>query len=111
LPYNSLDVGTDSLIKKIHVGSGSGTPFRSDPEPEKKSFLIYNTDIRAEFQEAETRTSIYTFSVDTGTRQQCCGRCGFGIRCLFDSWILAPGWVKNPGSRSGMNNPDHIPSA
>ncbi len=34
------------------------------------------------------------------------------IRCLFDSWIRAPGWVKNqdpdPGSGPGMHNPDHI---
>jgi hypothetical protein len=34
-------------------------------------------------------------------------------RCLFDPWIRDPGWVpKNqdpdPGSRSGMNIPDHI---
>ncbi len=36
---------------------------------------------------------------------------GSGIRCLFDPWIRDPGWVKNqgpdPGSGSGMNNPDH----
>jgi hypothetical protein len=35
--------------------------------------------------------------------------------CLFDPWIRDPGWVKNkdpdPGSGSGMNNPDHIPRA
>jgi hypothetical protein len=37
---------------------------------------------------------------------------GSGIRCLFDLWIRDPGWVKNqdpdPGSGSGINNPDHI---
>ncbi len=33
-----------------------------------------------------------------------------GIRCLFDPWILDPGWVKSqdPDPGSGMNNPDHI---
>jgi hypothetical protein len=40
---------------------------------------------------------------------QCCGS---GIRCLFDPRIRNPTWVKNldpdPGSGSGMNNPDHI---
>jgi hypothetical protein len=37
---------------------------------------------------------------------------GSGIRCLFDPWIRDPGWVKSqdpdPGSGSGMNNPDHF---
>ncbi len=35
---------------------------------------------------------------------------GSGIRCLFDPLIRDPGWVKNldPGSGTGMNNPDHI---
>ncbi len=40
-----------------------------------------------------------------------CGS-GSGIRCLFYPWIRDPGWVKNqdpnPGSGSGINNPDHI---
>jgi hypothetical protein len=27
--------------------------------------------------------------------RQCC-EAGSGIRCLFDPWILDPGWVKNP---------------
>jgi hypothetical protein len=31
-----------------------------------------------------------------------------GIRCLFYPWIRDPGWMKKSGSRSGMNNPDHI---
>jgi hypothetical protein len=36
--------------------------------------------------------------------------CGSGIWCLFDPRIRDPGWVKcqDPGSGSGMNNPDHI---
>ncbi len=42
---------------------------------------------------------------------QCC-ESGSGIRCLFDPWIWDPGWVENqdpdPGSRSEMNNLDHI---
>jgi hypothetical protein len=42
---------------------------------------------------------------------QCCGS-GSVIRCIFDPWIRDPGWVKDqdldPGSRSGMNIPDHI---
>jgi hypothetical protein len=37
---------------------------------------------------------------------------GSGIQCLFDPWIRDPGWVENqdpnPGSGSGMNNPDHF---
>jgi hypothetical protein len=37
---------------------------------------------------------------------------GSGIRCLFDPWIRDPGWAKHqdpdPGSETGMNNPDHI---
>jgi hypothetical protein len=35
---------------------------------------------------------------------------GSRIRCLFDTWIWDLGWVKSPdpGSGSGMNNPDHI---
>jgi hypothetical protein len=43
---------------------------------------------------------------------------GSGIRCHFDPWIWAPGWLKNqdpvwlknhdPGSGSGVNNPNHI---
>jgi hypothetical protein len=46
-------------------------------------------------------------------RNKCCGS-GSGIRCLFNSWIqgafLTPGSGigKISGSRSGMNNPDHI---
>ncbi len=31
-----------------------------------------------------------------------------GIRCLFDPWIRDPGRGKKSGSRSGMNNLDHI---
>jgi hypothetical protein len=40
--------------------------------------------------------------------------CGFEIPdpVPFDPWIRDLGWVKNkdpdPGSESGMNNPDHI---
>ncbi len=33
---------------------------------------------------------------------------GSGIRCLLDSWIREPGWVKKSRSGSGMNIPDHI---
>jgi hypothetical protein len=33
---------------------------------------------------------------------------GSDIRCLFHPWIRDPGWIKKSGSRSGMNNPDHI---
>ncbi len=53
-------------------------------------------------------------SADWGTvpAYQCCGS-GSGIQCLFDPLIRYPGWVKNPdpGSGSGMNDPDHIPRA
>ncbi len=40
---------------------------------------------------------------------QCCWS-GFGIRCLFDPWILDTGseMGKNSGSGSGKNKPDHI---
>jgi hypothetical protein len=39
-----------------------------------------------------------------------CCESGSGIRCLFDTWIHDPGWVKNQdqGCGSGLNNPDHI---
>jgi hypothetical protein len=35
---------------------------------------------------------------------------GFGIRCLFDHWILDPGWVKSldPEWSGRNNNHDHI---
>jgi hypothetical protein len=42
---------------------------------------------------------------------QCCGSRSW-IRCLFETWIRDLGWVKkqepDPGSVSGMINPDHI---
>jgi hypothetical protein len=64
------------------------------------------------YDEILVEVQLYVLYVHT-VGMQCCGS-GSGIRCLLTpgSGIWDPGWVKfkdpNPGSGSGMNNPDHI---
>jgi hypothetical protein len=48
---------------------------------------------------------LYTLIANEKPSPQCCG---LGIRCLFDSCIRDPGWVKNQGPESVTNIPDKI---